>query len=335
MHPLLPTLTQNLRDTVFGAIGHAPPRRALVVFDLQSELSSLLAEGYRAALPDAQFVDFDETTPEQVRASMNVMSPGDLVVLVQSGSFRLDNFRFRLELFKRDLRVIEHPHLRRMAGEELATYVDAIAYDAGYYRTVGPKIKAAVDGAARIVVSCAGTELVYDGPFETAKLNTGDYAGMKNVGGQFPIGEVFTEPTSLENVNGTVDLYAFADTNFELVVPPVPIRATVERGILTDVAHAPPEFVAMMEHIRADEALTVRELGFGMNRALTRHRFLKDVGSYERMCGVHVSLGGKHTIYAKPGFPKRTSLYHVDVFVDVTTVTVDGTVIFRDGAYVV
>ena len=335
MHPLLPILTKNLRDTVYSAIGYAPPRRSLVVFDRQSELSSLMTEGYRAALPDAQFVDFDETTPEQVRASMNVMSPGDLVVLVQSGSFRLDNFRFRLELFKRELCVIEHPHLRRMQGDELATYVDAIAYDKEYYRTVGPKIKAAIDGAKRIVVSCAETELVYDGPFETAKLNTGDYAGMKNVGGQFPIGEVFTEPALLENVNGTVDLFAFADTNFELMVPERPIRATIEKGILVNVEYAPSEFVAMMDHIKADEALTVRELGFGMNRALTRHRFLKDVGSYERMCGIHVSLGGKHTIYAKPGFPKRTSLYHVDVFVDVRTVTVDGTVVFRDGAYVI
>ncbi len=334
MNPLLPPLTKNLHDTVYSAIGYAPPRRALVVFDRQSELSSLLVDGYRAALPDGQFVDFDKTTPEDVRALMNSMSPGDLVVLVQSGSFRLDNFRFRLELFKRELVVIEHPHLRRMQGDELTTYVDAIAYDREYYRTLGPKIKSAIDGAARIVVSCADAELVYDGPFETAKLNIGDYAGMKNVGGQFPIGEVFTEPAALENVSGTVDLFAFADTNFELMVPERPIRATIEKGILTNVEHAPPEFIAMMDHIRADEALTVRELGFGMNRAMTRHRFLKDVGSYERMCGIHISLGGKHTIYAKPGFPKRTSLYHVDVFVDVTRVTIDGVRAFEDGGYI-
>jgi leucyl aminopeptidase (aminopeptidase T) len=266
---------------------------------------------------------------------MNTLSPRDLVVLVQSTSFRLNDFRFRLELFNRSLAVIEHPHLGRMPEEEHQTYVDSLAYDVDYYRTVGPKLKAMIDTAKRVVVSCEGTELVYDGPLESGKLNTGDYTGMKNIGGQFPIGEVFTELVDLSQVNGQVKIYAFANRDFRVIVPEVPVLATIEKGIITKTENATPEFLSILEQIQTDELLTIRELGFGMNRAMTRTRLLADIGSYERMCGIHLSLGAKHTIYAKPGFSKRQSRYHVDVFVDVTTVTIDGVTVFKDGAYTV
>ena len=335
MNSLLPILTKNLRDTVFQAIGYAPPRRALIVYDRQSPLSRLITEGYQTVLPEAALLDFDTTTPDGARAAMNALSPGDLVVMVQSGSFRLNEFRFRLELFNRKLAVIEHPHLGRMPEAEHAIYVEALAYDRAYYRTVGPKLKTAIDTAKRAVVSCEGTELVYEGPFEPAKLNTGDYAGMKNTGGQFPIGEVFTELSDLTRVNGQAKLFAFADDEFRVIVPETPVLITVEKGILTNAEHAPPAFQSIIDQIRSDEVLAVRELGFGMNRAMTRNRLLTDVGSYERMCGIHLSLGAKHTIYAKAGFPKRSSHYHVDVFVDVTSVTIDDATVFKNGAYVV
>lgn len=317
------------------AIGYTDRERALIVYDMQSVLSRLLVDGYRAAVPNATFVDFDATTPDAVRAAIDELSPGDLVVLVQSTSFRLNEFRFRLELFNRSLKTIEHPHLGRMPEEEHATFIDALAYDPSYYRTVGPALQRRIDAASRIVVSCEGTELVYDSRFENAKPNLGDYRAMKNVGGQFPIGEVFTEPVDFSKVNGTVKLFAFGDADFRVVVPEVPVTVVIEKGIIVDAPDAPPAFMAVLDQIRADEELWVRELGFGMNRALTKHRRLMDIGSYERMCGIHLSLGQKHTIYAKPGMPKRSSRYHVDVFVDVTTVTIDGEVVYRDGAYCV
>lgn len=328
-------LVQHLRDTITTAIGHAPSAKALIVLDRISPLAVLLGDAYCAVLPDAQVLDFDLTTPDAIRAAIDALLPGDLVVLVQSTSFRLNEFRFRLELFNRKLAVIEHPHLGRIPEEEHATFIDALAYDASYYRTVGPALKKRIDAAQRIVVRCKGTELVYESAFESAKLNIGDYTGMKNTGGQFPIGEVFTEPTSLAGVNGEALLFAFGDADFHVVVPEEPVRVVIKEGVLVDAPDAPPEFIAVLDQIRADEELWVRELGFGMNRALTRHRILTDIGSYERMCGIHLSLGQKHTIYAKPGFPKRSSRYHVDVFVDVTEVEIDGQIVFRDGAYCV
>lgn len=316
------------------ALGHTDGN-ALVVFDAQSGLSRLLTDGYRAVIPHATFVDFDATTPEAVRAAIDALAPGDLVVLVQSTSFRLNEFRFRLELFDRKLKTIEHPHLGRMPEDEWETFVDALAYDPDYYRTVGPALMERIRRATRIVVACEGTELVYDSTFEEPKPNLGDYRAMKNTGGQFPIGEVFTEPTDFSRVNGTVKLYAFGDADFHVIAPPTPVTVVINEGVIVDAPDAPPEFIAVLDQIRAQEALWVRELGFGMNRALTRNRRLTDIGAYERMCGVHLSLGQKHTIYAKPGMPKRSSRYHVDVFADVTTVTIDGEVVFKDGKYCV
>ncbi len=70
---------------------------------------------------------------------------------------------------------------------------------------------------------------------------------------------------------------------------------------------------------------------------------MSDIGAYERMCGIHISLGAKHAIYNKPGLKRKEGKYHVDMFVDVTRVTVDGAILFtndpssregRDGGYV-
>jgi len=83
------------------------------------------------------------------------------VVLVQTTNFRMDAYRIRVELFKRDLKVIEHPHLGRMPGEEALLYIDALAYDADYYRGVGRGLKAKIDAAPHGVVDSGnGAQLV-------------------------------------------------------------------------------------------------------------------------------------------------------------------------------
>lgn len=326
-------IKQNIRDVITKAFRIDVSHPSILVFDAQSPLSTRLASAYREVLTNAMSINFDETTPEAIRAAIDTLAPGSLVVLVQSGSFRLNEFRFRLELFNRNLAVIEHPHLGRMPVEEHEIYLDALAYDEAYYHTVGPWLKEKIDAATQIIVSCEGTELVYDGPFESAKLNTGDYTGMKNIGGQFPIGEVFTEAADFSRANGFVKLFAYADADFHVIVPPEPVTVRIENGILVEALNPPESFTAVMDQIRADELLWVRELGFGMNRAMTKTRRLTDIGSYERMCGIHLSLGQKHSVYTKEGFPKRKSKYHVDVFADVTTVTIDGEVVYENGWY--
>lgn len=325
----------NIHDTVTLALGCVPNHGALLVYDEQSDLAKLLGEAYRAVLPNVAALNFDQTTPQEILAAADALPPKALVALVQSTSFRLNEFRFRVELFNRHLKVIEHPHLGRIRKEEIATYVDALAYDPAYYRSVGPALKSRIDRARRVSVVCDGSELIYDSPFEAAKLNIGDYSGMKNVGGQFPIGEVFSEPKEVGRVNGAVQIFAFGDTDFTVRAPIRPFSAVIERGILVAAPDAPEAFQAVLDEIRAEEReVWVRELGFGMNRAFTRDRRVSDIGAYERMLGIHLSLGAKHALYTKPGFSK-SGKFHVDVFAAVDRVEIDGEKVFEGGRYLV
>lgn len=333
---LVDTAERHVRDILAVAVEYAPPRRAVIVADARSELSTLLAEAYRRCLPEARFIDFDAVKPEAVLAAFAPLEPSDLVVLIQSTSFRLEAFRIRVELFRRSLKVIEHPHLLRMRGEEAARYVDALAYDPGYYRRVGPALKARIDAARGGAVMGGGERLEFASGFEPAKLNVGDYRGMKNVGGQFPIGEVFTEARDLEAVNGRLRIFAFADADFQVNKPKTPIILVIEKGRIAAAADSTPEFDAVLSAIRADEGeVRIRELGFGMNRAFTPERTVCDVGTFERMCGIHLSLGAKHAVYQKPDFRRRDTKHHVDVFAVTDAVYLDDERIFRDGAWTV
>lgn len=324
----------HLRDVLTFAFNHSAEHAAIVVFDTQSELALMLTAAYRRCLPDAQFIDFGASSPEAVLATLAPLVASDLVILVQSTNFRMDAFRIRVELFKRELKVIEHPHLGRMQGQEALTYIDSLAYDPAYYRGVGNALKNLIDAASSGVVDSGGERLVFASPFESAKLNVGDYSEMKNVGGQFPIGEVFTEAKDLEAVNGRVRIFVFGDTSFAVNKPATPITLVVNKGQVTDVIDSTEEFDKVIANIRADEGVVwVRELGFGMNRAFTKDRTVSDIGTYERMCGIHLSLGAKHGIYGKPNFKRGDGKHHVDVFAVTEAVILDERVVYRDGAW--
>ncbi|WP_296000982.1 hypothetical protein [Rugamonas sp.] len=332
----LDAAARHVGDLLAMAIGHTPAHGALIVYDTRCALNLALTAAYRRAVPGATFVDFDAVTPEQVLAAFASMAADDLVVLIQSTSFRLEAFRIRIELFKRGLKVIEHVHLSRMPGEQGLHYIASLAYDPAYYRGVGHALKARIDGARSGVVDSGGERLVFASPFELAKLNIGDYSGMNNIGGQFPLGEVFTEARDLEAVNGRVRIFVFGDTAFMVNRPATPITLIVERGRVVGADDATPEFDNMLAIIRAHEGeVWLRELGFGMNRAFSRERLVDDIGTYERMCGIHLSLGAKHGVYQKPQFKRKDARYHVDVFAVTEAVYLDDEQVYRDGAWVV
>jgi hypothetical protein len=332
--------TAHLRDVLAIALEHGPAQRALVVYDTRTGLSRALVEAYRRNLPGAEFIDFDGVDPGQVLARFQTLAPRDLVVLVQSTNFRLDGFRLRVELFKLGLKVIEHVHLSRMPGAQGEHYVEALAYDPAYFRGVGHALKARIDRARRGEVhgGANGIDavLVFDSPFEAAKLNVGDYSAMANVGGQFPIGEVFTEARDLEAVSGRALVHVFGDTSYLVNRPEKPILLVIERGRVVEAIDSTPEFDEVLSIIRRDEGeVWVRELGFGMNRAFTRERRVDDIGTYERMCGIHLSLGAKHGVYAKPGFKRKDARYHIDVFAVTDAVVLDGERVYANGAWTV
>lgn len=328
------TAEKHLRDILTLAFEHDSSHAALVVWDGQCELSLALAAAYRRCLPEATFIDFDAVAPETVRAAFDRLAPADLVVLVQSGSFRLDAYRLRVELFKLGLKVIEHPHLARMPGAEALLYIDALAYDPAYVRRVGNALKTHIDNAKTGVLDSGGEQLVFAAGFEPAKLNVGDYRAMKNTGGQFPIGEVFTESLDLEAVNGRVRIYVFGDTRFIVNRPAQPITLEITKGRVTAALNSTPEFDVLLDKIRADEGeIWLREVGFGLNRTFTRDIQVSDIGTYERMCGIHLSLGKKHGSYSKPQVRRADSKYHIDVFAVTELLTLGDTVVYRDEAW--
>jgi hypothetical protein len=330
------TAEKHLRDILALAIEYRPPHAALVVWDARCELAITLTEAYRRCLPHAVFINFDSVAAETVRAEFARLAPGDLVVLIQSTSFRLDAFRIRVELFKLALKVIEHPHLSRMPGAEASLYIASLAYDPAYFRGVGNALKARIDKAKMAIITSGGEQLVFAAGFESAKLNIGDYRNMHNVGGQFPIGEVFTESLDLEAVNGRVRIAIFGDTSFSVNKPAQPITLVVSKGRVIEAIDSTPEFDQVLANIRAEEGeVWLRELGFGLNRAFTQERTVSDIGTFERMCGIHLSLGAKHGSYNKPNIRRAEAKYHVDVFAATGTVTLDDEVVYRDGAWLV
>ena len=325
---------QNIADTLAIAVEHTAARTALVVFDERCELSRLLVHAYRACLPDAQLLSFDAVDAAALKTAFAELREHDLVVLIQSSVFRIPEFRTRVELFRRGIKVIEHSNLERMACEEIAHYVAALAYDAAYYRGVGHALKARMDASASARIESEGELLYFDCPLEPAKLNIGHFAGLKNVGSLFPIGEVFSEARDLERVHGRVKIYAFTDVSFRLNVPKAPITLLIERGRVVSALDSSADFEQVLAAITADEGeVWLRELGFGMNRAFSRERRVADVGAFERVCGVHLSLGARHGVYKKPHLDRREARHHVDTFVLTDRVLLDDEVVYADGAW--
>lgn len=325
---------QHIHDILALAILYSSSHAAVVVSDAQCPLAVTLTAAYRRCLPQAAFIDFDAVPPDEIHATFNALQPSDLVVLIQSTSFRLKDFRLRVDLFQQSLKVIEHPHLARMIGNEAMYYIESLAYDPVYYRGVGTALKHLIDHAKIGVVDSGGEQLVFNSPFEPAKLNIGDYTGMKNIGGQFPIGEVFTEAQDLLAVNGRVRIFIFGDTAFTVNKPSHPITLVVTEGRVTDVIDSTPEFDKVLANIRADEGeVWLRELGFGMNRAFSSSRTVSDIGTYERMCGIHLSLGAKHGVYKKSHFKRTNTWHHVDVFAITESVTLDDKIVYANGAW--
>jgi hypothetical protein len=333
---LIHTATYNLSTIINLVFEHTDKERAVVVYDKNSLLSNVLSQAYKLSLPNATFIDFDDSSSEKILHTLNSLQANDFVALVQSTNFRLDAFRIRVELFKKKIKVIEHPHLSRIKDEDALHYINALEYNPEYFRGVGNALKVKIDTASLIIIDSGGEFLVYNSAFESAKLNIGDYTNMPNIGGQFPIGEVFTEIKDFDALNGRVRIFIFGDENYKINMPKTPITLIIEKSQVIACENSTPEFDEILFKIRRDEGTVwVRELGFGLNPAFSKTKRVDDIGSYERMCGVHLSLGAKHGMYAKPGFKRRDGIYHVDVFADTQSLTIEDEVVYKNEAWII
>lgn len=324
---------QNIRDIVTIALEHTTSHNALVVYDTENELTNIITEAYRVVLPEATFLDFNTESKETIISAFNTLSPRDLVVLVQSSDFRLNEFRIRIYLFQKKLKVIDHLHLYRNTPDSWETYVNALAYDTKWYRGVGRRLHAILCTTKELHVKSRGSELFITGGLEIPKLNIGDYTGMENIGGTYPIGEVFTEAKDLCMVNGSLMIQAFAGTDYHINIHD-PFRVDIHDGLVVSWGeNAPQSFIDIVAQVKSHERQIIREIGFGLNRAITIEKYLKDITAFERKIGMHFSLGEKHTVYKKEGITADKTRFHVDLFPVVESVYADGVCIFENGMY--
>ena len=101
----------------------------------------------------------------------------------------------------------------------------------------------------------------------------------------------------------------------------VPFELVIERGRVLPSDHFPAEFQKLYDWIMLYEGeVMVRELGLGLNPALTTATPLSDINFYERKTGVHLSLGKKHGIYGKKLPKTEVQRFHIDVFVALEAV---------------
>ncbi len=330
---LIGKATQNVRDMVMIALEHTSAHKALVVYDTENELTKIITEAYKNVLPNAQFVDFNTRTKEEIISLFDALSPRDLVVLIQSTDFRLNEFRIRIQLFQRKLKVIDHLHLYRNTPDSWETYINALAYDPTWYRGVGRKLQERLANAQELRFLGAGAELVVTGGLEPPKVNIGDYTGMENIGGTFPIGEVFTEALDLTAMQGSLMVYAYADTDYHTGMHEA-FRVDITDGLIIGWSDNTPEsFIKIVELVKGNERPILREIGFGLNRAITREKYLKDITAFERIFGLHFSLGEKHTVYKKQGITADKTRFHVDIFPVIEQVYADGVCIFENDQF--
>ena len=337
-----------------------PEQRVIVIHESGQgiELNDILAAGYQNAIKSlnhqkAEFVLFDknkiyndendprELSPEraeELKAILYNLNPKDVVVLIQNVNFRISSFRIRLDLKNRGCFVIEHTLLHR-EQENSQTYINALTYDHVHHKEVCEFILPKIPAAKQIqILSQDNSVLTYEGPFEEGKTNVGNLKA--NMGSFYPVGEIFTEPVDISKVNGTCQIFAFPNKKFNTVIPDVPFHVEFKDG--TIISHTgPKEFQDIIELVQTEnenKKVWIREMGFGLNRFLTKQKPLNFISAYERHEGYHISIGLKHGVFRKKfkrdeQGNKINQRFHIDMFVEVKEIKIDNATIFKDNHY--
>lgn len=328
-------LHKNVSDILFKDLHADKARKTIVISDTDSPLAVLLFDAYKRALKGypAEPVEFGSKNEEEWKKYLYALEKGDIVILIQSTSFRISNHRIRMELNNREIVVIEHIRLAYLKAEEYDTYVQSLTCHKADYGRIAKKLMTQIAKSSRMILySGKNSQLVYDGPFEDPKSNIGDFE--TTLGSMYPIGEVFTEPVDIAKVNGEMTIHTIPNSDHKTLVV-APFQAQIKDGCI--VSHnGPKEFEEVMELIRTenpDKKVHLREMGFGLNPHISRTNPLFDITAHERSLGFHASLGLKHGIYRKKVAKEINQQFHVDIFADVTKIEFDDIIIFENGRY--
>jgi aminopeptidase len=307
---------KNIRDLLHYSIKFEPDlnQKALVIFDTENGLTEILTQGYKKVLPEAKFLEFNSLSKEQVLNEFNSLKKDDLVVLIQSTNFRLDEFRIRLHLFNMGLKVVEHMHLYRNIPDQWLTYIQSLSYNPDYYNKTGSIISEKLTNSNLLEIKYQDKVLTIDGRLEKPKLNIGNYDNLPNVGGTFPIGEVFTEVVDFKSMHGVFFIRGYANSNFDVIFCE-PFWVKVENSLIIALDEKVPiDFAEIINKVKNIETPLIREIGIGINPYITFEKPLGDITAFERNIGIHLSLGHKHSVYKKSNIVTHKARFHIDLF---------------------
>ncbi len=334
----MPALTKNLSDIIHKNYRVTADTFILLVYDELSPLAKLLADGYKEVIKDLkhQSINFHQHTEKEILAKFGKLPLKSLIILVQSLSFRMTKYRLRADLFNQGHQVIEHARVSYNTKVEIENYINSLQYDTPFYVRMSNKIEQLLARKVPIVYeSGEGLVLRIDSVYEKCIKNTGDFTQQLSGSSGFPIGEIFTEAKELDAINGSILVFATPTMDHKTLWAK-PFVVTINDGFL--VSHTgPKEFDDILCKIKQEEdggKVQVREIGFGLNRALGFEHRISEPTSFERFAGVHFSLGLKHAMYRKKISKKILQKYHIDIFCKVEKITIGDEIIFEKGEYV-
>ena len=231
--------------------------------------------------------------------------------------------------------VVEMNHLAYIPEQEFDTFKDSLIYRTDEYIRLEKAFSDLIVWAEYTSIQSVNGEKLMFWPLENIRGNTGDYSNVENKGGTFPIGEVFTEAIDLDSVSGKCLVESYPNEDFSVNICE-PFELVIEKWRVLPSSHFPPAFQKLYNWVVEYEGeVMVRELGFGLNPALSKATPLSDINFYERKLWVHLSLGKKHGIYGKKLPKTEMQRFHIDVFIALKWVDIAGQEIFADGGWTV
>jgi len=108
---MLANIDKNTHDILFKHLGIEKDTQVIIVYDTEIALTEELKKSYAKHFLEPVLIDFPNTEEELIVEEIDKLRKGDLVILIQTGSFRMSKFRWRLELFHRGMKVLEHARL--------------------------------------------------------------------------------------------------------------------------------------------------------------------------------------------------------------------------------
>jgi aminopeptidase len=272
---------------------------------------------------------------ESIKNELITLPAGSIVILVQSTNFRLSTFRIRLELFHRGIHVVEFNHLAYISDQEIETFANCLTYNTPEYVRIQNAFTELEKTATFTRVQSVNGEFLTFWAVENIRGNTWDYSQSVNKWWTYPIWELFTEARDLSDVNGKCLIEAYPREDFS-VEHCESFEIIIENGRVLPNDHFPPIFAKLYNWVVQYEwEVMVRELGFGLNNAISNTTPLSDINFHERKTGVHLSLGKKHGIYGKKLPKTEIQRFHIDVFVALEAVYVDDKRVFENGRWTV